>query len=163
MENEYILESARQLQHELGRENVIFVHVALLPFLGASKELKTKPIQHSVRTLMSYGLSPDFLIVRADASIPLDVMLKLAHSTGLPSDHVIPAPTLDSIYRVPLSFHSEGFGEKILSALAFPKVPLSMEKWENLLQNIEASEEIIRIAMVGKYVGLEDAYYSLNE
>lgn len=106
MENEYILESARQLQHDLGRENVIFVHVALLPYLGASKELKTKPIQHSVRTLMSYGLSPDFLIIRADAEIPDDVTKKIAVSTGLAFSHVIPAPTLDSIYRVPLSFHS---------------------------------------------------------
>lgn len=116
MENEYILESARQLQHDLGRENVIFVHVALLPYLGASKELKTKPIQHSVRTLMSYGLSPDFLIIRADTEIPDDVTKKIAVSTGLPVNHVIPAPTLDSIYQVPLSFHSYGFGEKILSA-----------------------------------------------
>ena len=81
MENEYILESARQLQHDLGRENVIFVHVAFLPYLGASRELKTKPIQHSVRTLMSYGLSPDFLIIRADAEIPDDVMKKIAVST----------------------------------------------------------------------------------
>lgn len=109
MENEYILESARQLQHDLGRENVIFVHVALLPYLGASKELKTKPIQHSVRTLMSYGLSPDFLIIRADAEIPEDVIKKIAVSTGLQVSNVIPAPTLDSIYRVPLSFHSYHF------------------------------------------------------
>ena len=109
MENEYILESARQLQHELGRENVIFIHVALLPYLGASKELKTKPIQHSVRTLMSYGLSPDFLIIRADTDIPGETMGKIASSTGLPVNHVIGAPTLDSIYRVPLSFDSYDF------------------------------------------------------
>lgn len=109
MENEYILESARQLQHDLGKENVIFVHVALLPYLAASKELKTKPIQHSVRTLMSYGINPDFLIIRADAPIPEDVIGKIAHSTGISSTHVIPAPTLDSIYRVPLSFHAEHF------------------------------------------------------
>ncbi len=109
MENEYILESARQLQHDLGKENVIFIHVALLPYLSASKELKTKPIQHSVRTLMSYGINPDFLIIRADAPIPEDVIGKIAHSTGLSSTHVIPAPTLDSIYRVPLSFHEEHF------------------------------------------------------
>lgn len=109
MENEYILESARQLQHELGNKNVIFVHVALLPYLGASKELKTKPIQHSVRTLMSYGLSPDFLIIRADAEIPEDTLTKIAHSTGIDPSHLIPAPTLDSIYRVPLLFDSYDF------------------------------------------------------
>ncbi len=163
MENEYILESARQLQHDLGHENVIFVHVALLPYLGASKELKTKPIQHSVRTLMSYGLSPDFLIVRADAPIPEDTLTKIAHATGLSSSHVIPAPTLDSIYRVPLSFHTYEFWEKILSSLHLPETHPDMSKWEDLLANIDASKDILRIAMVGKYVGLEDAYYSLNE
>ena len=163
MENEYILESARQLQHELGRENVILVHVALLPYLGASKELKTKPIQHSVRTLMSYGLSPDFLIVRADAPIPEDTLTKIAHSTGLSPSHVIPAPTLDSIYRVPLSFDTYDFSEKILSAFRLSPTPPDMSKWEELIGNIEASQDVLRIAMVGKYVGLEDAYYSLNE
>ncbi len=163
MENEYILESARQLQHDLGKENVIFVHVALLPYLAASKELKTKPIQHSVRTLMSYGINPDFLIIRADAPIPEDVIEKIAHSTGISSTHVIPAPTLDSIYRVPLSFHAEHFWEKIFADLGLPEVKADMKKWEILLANIDASHDILRIAMVGKYVGLEDAYYSLNE
>jgi CTP synthase len=104
MENEYILESARQLQHDLGAENVIFVHVALLPYLMASKELKTKPIQHSIRTLMSYGVNPDFLIVRADSDIPSDMIEKIARASGIRVDHVISAPTLDSIYRVPLTF-----------------------------------------------------------
>ncbi len=163
MENEYILESARQLQHDLGKENVIFIHVALLPYLSASKELKPKPIQHSVRTLMSYGINPDFLIIRADAPIPEDVIGKIAHSTGLSSTHVIPAPTLDSIYRVPLSFHEEHFWEKIFADLGLPEVKADMKKWETLLANIDASRDILRIAMVGKYVGLEDAYYSLNE
>jgi len=107
MENEYLLESARQLQHKLGRENVIFVHVVLLPFLGASKEFKSKPIQHSVRTLMGYGISPDFLVVRADNDIPEDMLTKIASTGGLERDKVIAAPTLDSIYRVPLSFYSE--------------------------------------------------------
>jgi CTP synthase len=78
MENEYLLESARQLQHKLGRDNVIFVHVVLLPYLGASKEFKSKPIQHSVRTLMGYGISPDFIVVRADTSIPEEMMSKIA-------------------------------------------------------------------------------------
>lgn len=81
IENEYILESARQIQHELGHDDVAFVHVALLPFLMASKELKTKPIQHSLRTLMGYGITPDFLIVRADTEIPTDVLQKIANSS----------------------------------------------------------------------------------
>ncbi len=163
MENEYILESARQLQHDLGHENVIFVHVALLPYLGASKELKTKPIQHSVRTLMSYGLSPDFLIVRADAEIPEDTLMKIAHSTGLAPTHVIPAPTLDSIYRVPLAFDAYSFGQKIMAEFRLAEITPDMSKWQKLLSNIESSTDTLRVAMVGKYVGLEDAYYSLNE
>lgn len=142
MENEYILESARQLQHELGTDNVIFVHVALLPYLGASKELKTKPIQHSVRTLMSYGISPDFLIVRADATIPFEMIEKVANSTGLPATSVISAPTLDSIYRVPLSFDREKFGQKIMKKFNLEEVNADMTKWENLLENIEKSIEM---------------------
>ncbi|MDD2693837.1 MAG: CTP synthase, partial [Candidatus Gracilibacteria bacterium] len=163
MENEYILESARQLQHDLGHENVIFVHVALLPFLMASKELKTKPIQHSIRTLMSYGINPDFLIVRADTDIPADMLDKIARSTGLKDDHVISAPTLDSIYRVPLSFNKEHFGERIADELKLPISTPDLKKWEKLLTNIDSSNDVLRIGMIGKYVGLEDAYYSLNE
>lgn len=163
MENEYLLETARQLQHELWRENVLFVHVALLPYLGASKELKSKPIQYSVRTLMSYGITPDYLLVRADTDIPEDMMEKIARSTGVKREHTIWAPTLDSIYRVPLAFHEDRLGEKLLTSLRIPQREIHMEKWEKFIENIETSQDILRIAMVGKYVGLEDAYYSLNE
>jgi CTP synthase len=163
MENEYLLETARQLQHDLGHENVTFVHVALLPYLGASKELKSKPIQHSIRTLMSYGISPDFLVVRADAPIPTEMMDKIASSSGIKREHTIGAPTLDSIYRVPLSFHAEHVGEKIIANLHITPRTIDMSKWEAFLANIDASTDVLRVAMVGKYVGLEDAYYSLNE
>ena len=163
MENEYLLETARQLRHELGETDVRFVHVALLPYLMASKELKSKPIQHSVRTLMSYGINPDFLIVRADTSIPEDMMCKIASASGIPRAATISAPTLDSIYRVPLAFDSEQFAEKILAKLAIPVVKPDMQKWVELMNNIDGSLEVLSIGMVGKYVDLEDAYYSLNE
>jgi CTP synthase len=163
MENEYILESARQLRHELGEENVQFIHVALLPYLLASKELKTKPIQHSIRTLMSYGISPDFLIVRADTTIPDDMLGKIASASGIQRESVISAPTLDTIYRVPLAFHSEHLGEKLLTNLRISFTKLDMKPWEDFLANIDASLDILRIGMVGKYIELEDAYYSLNE
>ncbi len=163
MENEYLLESARQLRHELGEENIRFIHVALLPYLMASKELKSKPIQHSVRTLMSYGISPDFLVVRADTDIPGDMMDKIASMSGISRTHVISAPTLDSIYRVPLAFHRDHLGEKIMNALDLGNPKIDMEKWEKLLENIDNSEEVLKIGMVGKYTELEDAYYSLNE
>jgi CTP synthase len=163
MENEYIIESARQLRHELGEENIRFVHVALLPYLMASKELKTKPIQHSIRTLMSYGINPDFLIVRADTDIPEDMIAKIASASGIKRDNVISAPTLDTIYRVPLAFESEQFWEKLLSAYKFGSRKIDLTSWESLVDNINSSSVVLRIGMVGKYVGLEDAYYSLNE
>lgn len=163
MENEYLLETARQLQHELGHDNVIFIHVALLPYLMASKELKTKPIQHSVRTLMSYGISPDYLVVRADTDIPADMITKIASASGIKEDNVVSAPTLDSIYRVPLAFHKENVWQKILSSLRLWEKVIDMSKWEKLLDNIDNAEQVIVIGMVGKYVWLEDAYYSLNE
>jgi CTP synthase len=163
MENEYLLESARQMQHDLGHENVIFVHVVLLPYLWASKEFKSKPIQHSVRTMMSYGLAPDFLIVRADSEIADDMVEKIARSCWIAREHVISAPTLDTIYRVPLAFESQNFGYELAQELCIPSISPNMEKWISLVHNIDASHEILRIAMVGKYVWLEDAYYSLNE
>ena len=164
MENEYLLESARQLQLDLGRENVIFLHVTLLPYLGASKELKTKPTQHSVRTLMSYGISPDFLFVRADAEIPADVLEKTARSCGLPTSRTIPSPTADSIYRVPVLYEDLfGLSSKIAAALGIPEAPCDLSGWRKLLRDVERSEEALKIAMVGKYNDLEDAYFSLNE
>ena len=163
IENEYLLETARQLRHELGDTNVRFVHVALLPYLMASKELKSKPIQHSVRTLMSYGINPDFLIVRADTNIPEDMMHKIASASGIPRAATISAPTLDSIYRVPIAFDQENFGEKILEKLGMPIVKPDIKKWTELMNNIDGSLDVLRIGMIGKYVGLEDAYYSLNE
>lgn len=163
MENEYLLESARQLQHKLGRDNVIFVHVVLLPFLWASKEFKSKPIQHSVRTLMGYGISPDFLVVRSDEIIPEDMLQKIAMTSGLGRGDVISAPTLDSIYKVPLAFAEQGVSGKILQKLQFSHIVPNMSKWENLVTNIKNSKDIITIGMVGKYTDLEDAYYSLNE
>lgn len=163
MENEYLLESARQLQHRLGRENVIFVHVVLLPFLGASKEFKSKPIQHSVRTLMGYGISPDFLVVRSDEVVPEEMLAKIASTSGLGRNDIIAAPTLDSIYKVPTSFAIQGVSTKILSKLQLDPITPDMTTWDNLVHNIESSTDIVTIGMVGKYIDLEDAYYSVNE
>lgn len=163
MENEYLLESARQIQQDLGRENVIFLHVTLLPFLGASKELKTKPTQHSVRTLMGYGISPDFLFIRADDSIPPDILEKTARACGILPHRVFPVPTADSIYRVPLQFENFKLSHKITEALGLEKRHCDLSKWEKLMENIQNSKEELHIAMVGKYNDLEDAYFSLNE
>jgi CTP synthase len=163
MENEYLLESARQLQHRLGHESVVFVHVVLLPFLWASKEFKSKPIQHSVRTLMGYGISPDFLVVRSDAIVPEDMLAKIASTSGLGRADVIAAPTLDSIYQVPSSFALQGVSTKILQKLRLDSVVPDMTQWNQLVENIDHSTDVLTIGMVGKYIDLEDAYYSLNE
>ena len=163
MENEYILESARQIRTELWSENVIFVHVALLPFLLASKELKTKPIQHSIRTLMGYGIVPDFLVVRADSDIPDDTLDKIAKASWLPRQHVLGSPTLDSIYRVPIEYAKSHIGESVVKALALVEKTPHLGSWEQLVENIDASTDTLRIGMIGKYVELEDAYYSVNE
>jgi CTP synthase len=163
MENEYLLESARQLRMELGAENVVFLHVTLLPFLGASKELKTKPTQHSVRTLMSYGIYPDFLFIRADRDIPTGVLGKLAGSVGLSHSRVVPTPTLDTIYRVPVEFEKFGLSYELSKALGMEPRICDLSKWERLLADIGDSKKELRVAMVGKYNDLEDAYYSLNE
>lgn len=163
MENEYFLESARQLRHEYGRENIQFIHVALLPFLMASKELKTKPIQHSLRSLMGYGISPDFLVVRADTEIPEDIVEKIARTGGLQRHRVLPNPTLDTIYRIPTEFFEADVGKYILEDFGFPAPKNTMKDWYTLTNNIEQSYDMITIGMVGKYVALEDAYYSLNE
>ncbi|MDD2515812.1 MAG: CTP synthase [Candidatus Gracilibacteria bacterium] len=163
MENEYILEAVRQLQRELGRENMIFVHVTLLPYIAASKEVKTKPTQHAVRTLMSYGITPDFLVLRADSQIPKELCDKVASFCYISKDCVIPAPTAKTIYEVPLTFQKHNIGELILSKLGMENKGFDMKEWENLVDNIKKSKDEIIVGMVGKYNDLEDAYYSLNE
>ena len=163
MENEYLLESARQLQHELWRENVCFLHVALLPYLGASKELKSKPIQHSIRTLMGYGISPDFLVVRADTDIPEEMMQKLSDASGIKRGHIFGAPTLESIYHVPLFFDKHMMGQKVLTQLGIHFDMLDMSVWKDFVSKMAKSETVKKIALIGKYTWLEDAYYSLND
>ncbi len=169
IENEYFLEAIRQLQAEYGRENVVFVHVTLLPYIAASKELKTKPTQHSVRTLMHYGITPDFLVLRGDTNIPQDIINKVAHTCYLKPEEVIPAETVSSIYQIPLAFQEKNFWTLIINKL-FWKTPdttnrktIDMTEREHLYANIKNSEKTVTIGMIGKYNELEDAYISLNE
>lgn len=152
MENEYIVEAMRQLRQELGAENVVFVHLTYLPYLAATKELKTKPTQNSVRDLRTRGISPDFLITRADMDISDAILEKVAFFCGVKVDHVLPAPTVESIYQIPLDFSRRNIGALILDQLRLPSDKLDMTAWENLYKNIQASVEVINIAMVGKYV-----------
>lgn len=163
MENETIVEAMRQLRQEMGAENVVFVHLTYLPYLMASKELKTKPTQNSVRDLRTRGINPDFLILRADQEIPDKIIEKSAYFCGVATDHVIPAPTVDTIYRIPLDYQNRRVGDLILSQFKLKNKGADMSAWQDLYNHIKKSEREVRIAMVGKYVDLEDAYYSLNE
>lgn len=163
MENESIVEAMRQLRHELGHDRVMFVHLTYIPYLLASKELKTKPTQNSVKDLRMRGIIPDMLICRADYDIPDEIMTKISYMTGVPHTHVIPAPTVDSIYRIPLDYAQREVSEHVLTHLWLPVLQPDMSKRSELYTHIHNATQVLRIAMVGKYVGLEDAYYSLNE
>lgn len=114
MENEAIVEAMRQLRQDLGYNNVVYVHLGYIPYLMASKELKTKPIQNSVKDLRMRGIIPDFLVCRADYEMPLEIIDKIAYMTGVTRSHVIPAPTVDTIYRIPLDYQTHHIGEYIL-------------------------------------------------
>jgi CTP synthase len=152
MENEYIVEAMRQLRQELGSHNVVFVHLTYLPYLAATKELKTKPTQNSVKDLRMRGITPDFLITRADADIPDSILEKVAFFCGVSVNHVIPAPTVESIYQIPLDFSRRHIGTLILDQLKLSSDRLDMSAWEDLYKNIQASVDVINIGMVGKYV-----------
>ncbi|MDD5770254.1 MAG: CTP synthase [Candidatus Gracilibacteria bacterium] len=163
LENGYLLESARELRNELGKENVLFVHVTLLPYLESSKDLKTKPTQHSIRELMAFGIIPDFLVLRADKHINEELIEKVSYMCSIDKSKVIPSPTLKSIYEVPLKYQERNIGDLILKDLSLENRGFNLEKWEKLNQNIKSSKKEIIIGMIGKYNGLEDSYYSLNE
>ena len=163
MENEYLIESLRQLRHELGSENVIFIHLVYLPYLWASKELKTKPAQNSVRDLMARGIDPDLLVLRADMPIDDHIIKKLSIMCWLPEQCVIPSTTVSSIYEVPVNYHHYGVGERIIEKLKLPNSKFDLSAWNTLLEYKQESTTTKKIAMVWKYCKLEDAYYSLNE
>lgn len=163
MENEYLLESVRQLRQELGSDNVVFVHLTYIPYLAASKELKTKPTQMSVKDFRMKWLYPDLLVVRADTAIEESLLQKISYLCGVAADCVIPAPTVDSIYQIPLDYHARQVWHLILNQLQLPHADFELDKRALLNTNIKNSVQETHIALVGKYVGLEDAYYSLNE
>lgn len=163
MENEVLVEAMRQLRQEHGSDNVVFVHLTYLPYLAATKELKTKPTQNSVKDLRSRWISPDFLITRADKLLDDEIIKKIAFFCGVQEDHVVPAPTVDTIYQIPLDYASRDIGCLILKQMKLKEKTPSLAGWKTLYENIKASTDEVHIAMVGKYVELEDAYYSLNE
>lgn len=157
------LESIRQLRHELGHENTLFVHLTLLPYLAGSKELKTKPTQASVRDLRATGIHPDFILARADYPIKKELLKKIALFCDVEEDHVIPAPTVSSIYEVPLKYEENKMAEKIGKRLELGPVRPKLTDWKKLVEKIKAKRKTINIALVGKYTGLDDSYLSVIE
>ena len=163
IENEVIVESVRQLRTEYGANNIIFVHLAYIPYLLASKELKTKPTQNSVKDLRMRGIIPDMLMLRADYEIPDDIRRKVSSMCGVNYNQVIPLPTLDSIYLVPEHLNSHRVGQSLLQLLWKEDKAPDLSSRQYLTTQIQSELPVMKIAMIGKYVWLEDAYYSLNE
>ncbi|MDD4319369.1 MAG: CTP synthase [Candidatus Peribacteraceae bacterium] len=163
IEGEPFLEALRQMRAEMGEHRIYHVHLTLLPYLEASKELKTKPTQLSIRELRRIGLQPDMILTRADKKIPKELLDKISHFCGVERKAVIPAPTVSSIYDVPLRFQSYGMGEIIAEKLELGMVKPDMKQWEEGEKRHIAAEEEISIALVGKYTHLDDAYLSVIE
>jgi CTP synthase len=156
------LEAIRQLRNEVGRDRCAFVHVSLMPFIGPSGELKTKPTQHSVKELRSLGLQPDAIVCRSDRVIGRHLKEKISLLCDVPISGVVSAPDTDSIYRVPLVLHREGLDRELALHLRIDAEP-DLGEWRSLVERIDAATDPERIAIVGKYVNLRDAYLSVIE
>jgi CTP synthase len=156
------LEAIRQLRNEVGRENCAFVHVSLMPFIGPSGELKTKPTQHSVKELRSLGLQPDAIVCRSDRVIGRHLKEKISLLCDVPISGVISAIDADSIYKVPLVLHKEGLDDYVAEHLRVDDAP-DFSEWQTLVGRVEAASDPVTIAIVGKYVNLHDAYLSVME
>jgi CTP synthase len=157
------LEAARQVRHDVGRDNCFFLHVSLVPYLAPSGELKTKPTQHSVATLRNIGIQPDALVCRADREIPDGLKRKIALMSDVDIDGVVAAPDAASIYDIPKVLHSEGLDAYVVRRLGLPFRDVDWTEWGDLLDRVHTPTEVVRIALVGKYVDLPDAYLSVTE
>jgi CTP synthase len=157
------LEAVRQMRLELGHENSLLVHVTLVPFIPTAGELKTKPTQHSVKELLSIGIQPDLLLCRSDRWLPQDLKKKIALFCNMPESNVISMQDMDTIYAVPVALADEGLDTEIVRLLQLKAGERDMSRWLELLDRIRNPEGEVRIAVVGKYVQLEDAYKSLRE
>jgi CTP synthase len=157
------LEAARQIRKELGSENVMFIHVTLVPFIGPSTELKTKPTQHSVSMLRGYGISPDLIVLRSDRGLDEDIKNKVSLFCDVSYENVINAPDLDDIYDVPLKMHSEGLDAAVDKRLNLDTTEPELQDWKNMLDLKKEATKDVEIAILGKYFGLPDSYMSVVE
>jgi CTP synthase len=157
-------EAIRQLGNELPRRSTAFIHLTLVPFIPSAGELKTKPTQHSVKELRSIGIQPDVLLCRTDRPLPKDERRKIALFCNVRPEAVIQALDVQSIYDVPLAYHSEGLDREVLAAFGIAAAPEpDLERWRQISETIANPDGEVNVAVVGKYTGLRDAYKSLNE
>ncbi|MFC9898168.1 CTP synthase [Nocardia sp. NPDC127579] len=163
IESQPFLEAARQIRHDVGRDNVFFLHVSLVPYLAPSGELKTKPTQHSVAALRNIGIQPDALILRCDREVPQALKSKIALMCDVDVDACISTPDAPSIYDIPKVLHREGLDAYVVRRLGLPFRDVDWTVWGDLLDRVHNSRETVEVALVGKYVDLPDAYLSVTE
>ncbi|MBX9245400.1 CTP synthase [Actinotalea ferrariae] len=163
IESQPFLESARQVRHDLGRDNVFFLHVSLVPYIGPSGELKTKPTQHSVAALRSIGIQPDALVLRADRPVPESTKRKIALFCDVDAEAVVMAADAPSIYDIPRVLHGEGLDAYVVRRLDLPFHDVDWASWERVTHAVHQPSTSVEIALVGKYVDLPDAYLSVTE
>ncbi len=163
IESQPFLEAIRQLRFDLGRENTAYIHLTLVPYIASAGEMKSKPTQHSVKILREIGIQPDILLCRSDHPIPKSQKDKIALFCNVDRDAVIDAPDVDTIYGVPLSLREGGLGSVVLNHFGLPDSEPDLSVWEDICRRIREPKDVVRIAMVGKYVELADAYKSVNE
>ncbi len=157
------LEAIRQLRKEVGKRNVLYMHVTLLPWIAAAGEMKTKPTQHSVKELRSIGIQPDILVCRSDRPISLGLKQKLSEFCDVPVECVITSPDARSIYEVPVILEREGLAEQVLDLLQMQQRQPNLKQWETMIERMYNPKYSVEIAIVGKYVRLSDAYLSVVE
>jgi len=157
------LEAIRQFRNDVGKQNSLFIHVTLVPYIRAAGELKTKPTQHSVKELRSIGISPDILICRADQPMSQEVREKISLFCNLDRDAVFEALDVDNIYKMPLIYHEQSLDQRIVTDLGIWTAKPNLSEWQRIIERIEKPRHRVRIAVVGKYLGVRDSYKSLYE
>ena len=163
IEGQPFLEAIRQMRNDVGRDNVLYIHVTLLPLITSTGELKTKPTQHSVKELRSIGIQPDIIACRSDHPVTDEIKDKIALFCDVERRAVVPLPTMPSIYEVPLVLNEAGAGEIIIDRLQLPTAKQDLSEWVELVERMKKHKEPMSIALVGKYVRLQDAYLSVKE
>jgi CTP synthase len=163
IEGQPFLEAIRQMRNDVGRDNVLYIHVTLLPYLASTQEVKTKPTQHSVNELRRIGIQPDIIICRSDFPVPTEVRSKISLFCDVSVEAVIALPTVETIYEVPMMLEEAGLGQLVLKKLGIKAVEPDLTEWQEMVNRLKNPREKVNVALVGKYVELKDAYYSVRE